>query len=88
MVGAECLSDLAACCSHDERLLGVVLSTRSVANRSCFPSVQYTSEASERETAIDDDGLAIDHGGSNTQKHNHVRNVLRRAGALQKGAVD
>jgi hypothetical protein len=41
---------------------------------------QNTSETSERETAIDDDGLAIDHGGSDTQEHNHVSDVLRRAG--------
>ena len=88
MVGAEFLSDLAALCSLDERLLGVVLSTRSVANRSCSLSVQNTSEASERETAIDDDGLAIDHRRSHAQEDNYVSYVLRRAGALQKGAVD
>jgi hypothetical protein len=47
-------------------LLSFYLSTRSVANRSCLPPVQRTSEASERETAIDDDGLVSNHRRSHT----------------------
>jgi hypothetical protein len=78
--------------ANGERLRSIFRSVCSISSCMAWSAAsrrfQNTSEASERETAIDDDGLAIDHGGSDTQEHNHVRDILRRAGALQKGALD
>ena len=61
---------------------------QSVANSSCFQSVQKYKSGPECETAIDDDSLASNHRRSHTQEYNYISYVLRRAGALQKGAVD
>ena len=67
---------------HADRLSA--LRGASISSKSLMLSVGFRKTSQ----AHDDDGLASNHRRSYTQEYDYVSYVLRRAGALQKGAVD